>query len=188
MWGHLLRQELITTLYIGFLGLIFSRWTISTKLWHFLNKITFNRQIKILQSCSPIFLLTNARPPYFLVTSSTWLRRTSSDQMENASSKVTQTPCGGEWWDAELKEVSNFPPDHSDHDRIRGHGAQDLDGQDCGLLLLRWQLQRIPEVTFMTTIFLAVFAISFFALPAGILGSGFALKVQQKQRQKHFNR
>uniref|UniRef100_A0A2C9KB62 Potassium channel voltage dependent KCNQ C-terminal domain-containing protein n=1 Tax=Biomphalaria glabrata TaxID=6526 RepID=A0A2C9KB62_BIOGL len=34
----------------------------------------------------------------------------------------------------------------------------------------------------------AVFAISFFALPAGILGSGFALKVQQKQRQKHFNR
>ncbi|KAI6194070.1 KQT-like 1 [Aphelenchoides besseyi] len=26
------------------------------------------------------------------------------------------------------------------------------------------------------------------ALPAGILGSGFALKVQQKQRQKHFNR
>uniref|UniRef100_A0A3Q3JX07 Potassium voltage-gated channel subfamily KQT member 1 n=1 Tax=Monopterus albus TaxID=43700 RepID=A0A3Q3JX07_MONAL len=31
----------------------------------------------------------------------------------------------------------------------------------------------------------SVFAISFFALPAGILGSGFALKVQQKQRQKH---
>ncbi|KAE9550862.1 hypothetical protein FO519_005924 [Halicephalobus sp. NKZ332] len=36
--------------------------------------------------------------------------------------------------------------------------------------------------------FFAIFAISFFALPAGILGSGFALKVQQKQRQKHFNR
>ncbi|EPY87601.1 hypothetical protein CB1_000234005 [Camelus ferus] len=34
----------------------------------------------------------------------------------------------------------------------------------------------------------SVFAISFFALPARILGSGFALKVQQKQRQKHFNR
>merc|ERR1712008_554526 len=34
----------------------------------------------------------------------------------------------------------------------------------------------------------SVFAISFFALPAGILGSGFSLKVQQKQRQKHFNR
>uniref|UniRef100_A0A8C6TJH6 IKs producing slow voltage-gated potassium channel subunit alpha KvLQT1 n=1 Tax=Neogobius melanostomus TaxID=47308 RepID=A0A8C6TJH6_9GOBI len=34
----------------------------------------------------------------------------------------------------------------------------------------------------------ALFAISFFALPAGILGTGFALKVQQKQKQKHFNR
>ena len=30
--------------------------------------------------------------------------------------------------------------------------------------------------------------ISFFALPAGILGSGFALKVQQQQRQKHLIR
>ncbi|CAF2726342.1 unnamed protein product [Rotaria sp. Silwood2] len=30
--------------------------------------------------------------------------------------------------------------------------------------------------------------ISFFALPAGILGSGFALKVQQQQRQKHYKR
>ncbi|XP_077374952.1 potassium voltage-gated channel subfamily KQT member 1.1 [Festucalex cinctus] len=34
----------------------------------------------------------------------------------------------------------------------------------------------------------SVFAVSFFALPAGILGSGFALAVQQKQRRKHFNR
>ncbi|PIK57450.1 putative potassium voltage-gated channel subfamily KQT member 1 isoform X1, partial [Apostichopus japonicus] len=34
----------------------------------------------------------------------------------------------------------------------------------------------------------SIFAISFFALPAGILGSGFALKVQHKQRQKHFSR
>uniref|UniRef100_A0AC35UEH9 KCNQ_channel domain-containing protein n=1 Tax=Rhabditophanes sp. KR3021 TaxID=114890 RepID=A0AC35UEH9_9BILA len=34
----------------------------------------------------------------------------------------------------------------------------------------------------------AIFAISFFALPAGILGSGFALEVQQKQRKKHFSR
>ena len=33
-----------------------------------------------------------------------------------------------------------------------------------------------------------IFGIAFFALPAGILGSGFALKVQQKQRQKQFNR
>ena len=34
----------------------------------------------------------------------------------------------------------------------------------------------------------ALFGISFFALPAGILGSGFALKVQQQQRQKHMIR
>ncbi|XP_041362075.1 potassium voltage-gated channel subfamily KQT member 1-like [Gigantopelta aegis] len=33
-----------------------------------------------------------------------------------------------------------------------------------------------------------IICISFFALPAGILGSGFALKVQQQQRQKHLNR
>ncbi|VDM17022.1 unnamed protein product [Hydatigera taeniaeformis] len=34
----------------------------------------------------------------------------------------------------------------------------------------------------------AIAGISFFALPAGILGSGFALKVQQQQRQKHLIR
>ncbi|KAF8570452.1 hypothetical protein P879_01238, partial [Paragonimus westermani] len=34
----------------------------------------------------------------------------------------------------------------------------------------------------------AVAGISFFALPAGILGSGFALKVQQHQREKHLIR
>ncbi|VUZ56918.1 unnamed protein product, partial [Hymenolepis diminuta] len=36
--------------------------------------------------------------------------------------------------------------------------------------------------------FCAIAGISFFALPAGILGSGFALKVQQQQRQKHLIR
>ncbi|KAL3890655.1 hypothetical protein ACJMK2_002936 [Sinanodonta woodiana] len=36
--------------------------------------------------------------------------------------------------------------------------------------------------------FSAIVGISFFALPAGILGSGFALKVQQQQRQKHLIR
>ncbi|XP_013135068.1 PREDICTED: potassium voltage-gated channel subfamily KQT member 4 isoform X3 [Papilio polytes] len=36
--------------------------------------------------------------------------------------------------------------------------------------------------------FCALLGISFFALPAGILGSGFALKVQQQQRQKHMIR
>ncbi|XP_052762400.1 potassium voltage-gated channel subfamily KQT member 4-like isoform X2 [Mya arenaria] len=36
--------------------------------------------------------------------------------------------------------------------------------------------------------FSAICGIAFFALPAGILGSGFALKVQQQQRQKHLIR
>ncbi|XP_060586296.1 potassium voltage-gated channel subfamily KQT member 5-like isoform X2 [Ruditapes philippinarum] len=36
--------------------------------------------------------------------------------------------------------------------------------------------------------FSAILGIAFFALPAGILGSGFALKVQQQQRQKHLIR
>ena len=46
---------------------------------------------------------------------------------------------------------------------------------------------RYPESVpgkIMTSAF-AVFGISFFALPAGILGTGFALKVQDQQRQKH---
>uniref|UniRef100_A0A4W3HLN3 Potassium voltage-gated channel subfamily KQT member 1 n=1 Tax=Callorhinchus milii TaxID=7868 RepID=A0A4W3HLN3_CALMI len=49
---------------------------------------------------------------------------------------------------------------------------------------------KVPQTWIGRTIAscFSVFAISFFALPAGILGSGFALKVQQKQRQKHFNR
>ncbi|XP_066514191.1 potassium voltage-gated channel subfamily KQT member 1-like isoform X1 [Hoplias malabaricus] len=49
---------------------------------------------------------------------------------------------------------------------------------------------KVPQTWIGKTIgsCFSVFAISFFALPAGILGSGFALKVQQKQRQKHFNR
>ena len=36
--------------------------------------------------------------------------------------------------------------------------------------------------------FFAILGISFFALPAGILGTGFALKVQEQHRQKHFAR
>jgi len=46
---------------------------------------------------------------------------------------------------------------------------------------LTWQGKLIAS-------FSAIAGISFFALPAGILGSGFALKVQQQQRQKHMIR
>ncbi|XP_008329864.1 potassium voltage-gated channel subfamily KQT member 4 isoform X2 [Cynoglossus semilaevis] len=44
-----------------------------------------------------------------------------------------------------------------------------------------WQ-GRLLAATF------ALLGVSFFALPAGILGSGFALKVQEQHRQKHFEK
>lgn len=50
--------------------------------------------------------------------------------------------------------------------------------------------QVIPQSglgRFIASIF-CMFGISFFALPAGILGTGFAFKVQEQQRQKHFTR
>lgn len=48
----------------------------------------------------------------------------------------------------------------------------------------------VPETWYgkMCAAVFALCGISFFALPAGILGSGFALKVTQQQRQKHFRR
>ncbi|XP_025899094.1 potassium voltage-gated channel subfamily KQT member 4 isoform X1 [Nothoprocta perdicaria] len=49
---------------------------------------------------------------------------------------------------------------------------------------------KTPE-TWLGRMLAATFAllgISFFALPAGILGSGFALKVQEQHRQKHFEK
>ncbi|XP_067046676.1 potassium voltage-gated channel subfamily KQT member 1-like isoform X2 [Acropora muricata] len=48
----------------------------------------------------------------------------------------------------------------------------------------------VPETWYgkMCASVFALCGISFFALPAGILGSGFALKVTQQQRQKHFHR
>ncbi|XP_078481105.1 voltage gated potassium channel subunit isoform X2 [Ciona intestinalis] len=50
--------------------------------------------------------------------------------------------------------------------------------------------EKVP-ITWLGRLIASVFAIlgiSFFALPAGILGSGFALKVQEQNRQKHFAR
>ena len=44
-----------------------------------------------------------------------------------------------------------------------------------------------PEGKFITSVF-AIIGITFFALPAGILSTGFALKVQEQGRRKHFVR
>uniref|UniRef100_A0A674NYL1 Potassium voltage-gated channel subfamily KQT member 1 n=1 Tax=Takifugu rubripes TaxID=31033 RepID=A0A674NYL1_TAKRU len=107
------RQELITTLYIGFLSLIFSS--------------------------------------YFVYLAETYAISGGSTEFRNYADAL--------WWG--VVTVTTI-----------GYG------------------DKVPQTWIGKTIAscFSVFAISFFALPAGILGSGFALKVQQKQRQKHFNR
>ncbi|XP_059671961.1 potassium voltage-gated channel subfamily KQT member 1 isoform X3 [Gavia stellata] len=108
------RQELITTLYIGFLGLIFSS--------------------------------------YFVYLA-------EKDAVDEAGKTGFSSYADALWWG--VVTVTTI-----------GYG------------------DKVPRTWIGKTIAscFSVFAISFFALPAGILGSGFALKVQQKQRQKHFNR
>ncbi|XP_053781848.1 potassium voltage-gated channel subfamily KQT member 1 isoform X3 [Desmodus rotundus] len=108
------RQELITTLYIGFLGLIFSS--------------------------------------YFVYLA-------EKDAVNESGSVEFGSYADALWWG--VVTVTTI-----------GYG------------------DKVPQTWVGKTIAscFSVFAISFFALPAGILGSGFALKVQQKQRQKHFNR
>ncbi|XP_051795110.1 potassium voltage-gated channel subfamily KQT member 1.1 isoform X2 [Acanthochromis polyacanthus] len=108
------RQELITTLYIGFLSLIFSS--------------------------------------YFVYLA-------EKDAVDSSGSTEFENYADALWWG--VVTVTTI-----------GYG------------------DKVPQTWIGKTIAscFSVFAISFFALPAGILGSGFALKVQQKQRQKHFNR
>ncbi|XP_029140519.1 potassium voltage-gated channel subfamily KQT member 1 [Protobothrops mucrosquamatus] len=108
------RQELITTLYIGFLGLIFSS--------------------------------------YFVYLA-------EKDAVNDSGEHEFSSYADALWWG--VVTVTTI-----------GYG------------------DKVPQTWIGKTIAscFSVFAISFFALPAGILGSGFALKVQQKQRQKHFNR
>ncbi|XP_030056986.1 potassium voltage-gated channel subfamily KQT member 1 isoform X2 [Microcaecilia unicolor] len=108
------RQELITTLYIGFLGLIFSS--------------------------------------YFVYLA-------EKDAVDDSGETQFGSYADALWWG--VVTVTTI-----------GYG------------------DKVPQTWIGKTIAscFSVFAISFFALPAGILGSGFALKVQQKQRQKHFNR
>lgn len=110
------RQELITTLYIGFLGLIFSS--------------------------------------YFV-----YLAERDTHQVGPDGKPAFSSYADALWW-----------------------GVITMTTIGYGDVVPQTWIGRIVASCF------AIFAISFFALPAGILGSGFALKVQQKQRQKHFNR
>ncbi|VDM97763.1 unnamed protein product [Thelazia callipaeda] len=107
VWAH--RQELLTTLYIGFLGLIFSSF--------------------LVYLC------------------------------EKSTNEKYSTFADALWW-----------------------GVITLSTVGYG--------DKTPETWLGKVIaaFCALVGISFFALPAGILGSGFALKVQQHQRQKHLIR
>ncbi|KAK1789712.1 hypothetical protein P4O66_015608, partial [Electrophorus voltai] len=115
------RQELLTTLYIGFLGLIFSS--------------------------------------YFVYLA-------EKDAVDEEGKTDFSSYADALWWG-----VVSIPPNGVTVTTI-GYG------------------DKVPQTWIGKAIAscFSVFAISFFALPAGILGSGFALKVQQKQRQKHFNR
>ncbi|ESO07678.1 hypothetical protein HELRODRAFT_75893 [Helobdella robusta] len=108
IWAH--RQELFTTLYIGFLGLIFTSFI--------------------------MYLAEKDKNP-----------------------KKFGTYADALWWGV----ITLCTVGYGDSVPITGTGK--LIASLCSIL-----------------------GISFFALPAGILGSGFALKVQQQQRQKHLIR
>uniref|UniRef100_A0A915EPK5 Ion transport domain-containing protein n=1 Tax=Ditylenchus dipsaci TaxID=166011 RepID=A0A915EPK5_9BILA len=107
VWAH--RQELLTTLYIGFLGLVFSSFLV------YLCEKNYNDRYTTFADALWWGVITLSTVGYGDVTPTTW------------------------------------------------------PGKIIGALC-------------------ALMGISFFALPAGILGSGFALKVQQHQRQKHLIR
>ncbi|KAF3855099.1 hypothetical protein F7725_023154 [Dissostichus mawsoni] len=127
------RQELITTLYIGFLGLIFSS--------------------------------------YFVYLA-------EKDAVDEEGKTGFASYADALWWgvplcvSAQQRLMRRYSIDTEVTVTTIGYG------------------DKIPQTWIGKAIAscFSVFAISFFALPAGILGSGFALKVQQKQRQKHFNR
>ncbi|PAA64277.1 hypothetical protein BOX15_Mlig012321g1 [Macrostomum lignano] len=108
VWAH--RQELFTTVYIGFLGLIFSSFVM-----YLIEKDEQDTQISNYADALWWGVITLCTVGYGDVTPKTW------------SGKIVASFC-------------------------------------------------------------SIAGISFFALPAGILGSGFALKVQQHQRQKHLIR
>jgi len=86
----------------------------------------------------------------------------------------------------------------SNHYWLRRQGPSDLDREDhcimflclCYLLLCPpcCKLQRFNSLSNCSSHSRQVYEKNDSISPQGILGSGFALKVQQKQRQKHFNR
>ncbi|CAG5132674.1 unnamed protein product, partial [Candidula unifasciata] len=123
VWAH--RQELVTTLYIGLLGLIFSSYFVY---------LAEKDEPRIENGPKSQFNNTEYKPKFSNFADAIW------------------------WGVVTLCTV--------------GYGD---------VVPATWGGKVIAS-------FSAILGISFFALPAGILGSGFALKVQQQQRQKHLNR
>ncbi|RUS89395.1 hypothetical protein EGW08_002832, partial [Elysia chlorotica] len=123
VWAH--RQELVTTLYIGLLGLVFSSYF--------------------------VYLAEKDEPRRETDRQGGYNTTTYKPKFNNFADAI--------WWGVvTLCTV--------------GYGD---------VVPATWGGKVIASVS-------AILGISFFALPAGILGSGFALKVQQQQRQKHLNR
>ncbi|MCP9265265.1 Potassium voltage-gated channel subfamily KQT member 5 [Dirofilaria immitis] len=134
VWAH--RQELLTTLYIGFLGLIFSSFLV-----YLCEKSTNEKYSTFADALWWGVAMAAPTPVSCLVHSST----------------LVIIP-GAIFFSITLSTV--------------GYGDKTPE---------TWPGKVIAA-------FCALLGISFFALPAGILGSGFALKVQQHQRQKHLIR
>ncbi|XP_075246771.1 potassium voltage-gated channel subfamily KQT member 1-like [Convolutriloba macropyga] len=143
---YLHRQELVTTFYIGFLGLIFA------------SLLMYN--------------LENTPPS-------------------------TPTSAHSSHPNSHTSPHSNYSTTSGGSGRERGSDPepQFQTYADC----LWWGIVTLTTVGYgdkvpttsggkIVASFFAIMGISFFALPAGILGSGFALKVQEQQRQKHFAR
>ncbi|KAK3526317.1 hypothetical protein QTP70_022748 [Hemibagrus guttatus] len=211
------RQELITTLYIGFLGLIFSSYFV-----YLAEKDTVDEEGKTgfssyadalwwgVVSLTVMILLTQAVPG--CPTRSDGVRPTSS-YASSAEARATRSllalkdpqrpsPSGLQSSHQTDRppprgEASSFCPALRDSPVFRTNGILEDVVSDRGPQFTSQVTvttigygDKVPQTWIGKTIAscFSVFAISFFALPAGILGSGFALKVQQKQRQKHFNR
>ncbi|XP_072015372.1 potassium voltage-gated channel subfamily KQT member 1-like [Amphiura filiformis] len=137
------RQELITTLYIGFLILIFTSYF--------------------------VYLAEKGVPAHlYTCSSSPKTRKHATDSMHSMSPSDS--------------DINGTKPPFDTYADALWWGVVTVTTIGYGDKVPHTWLGRVIASCF------SIFAISFFALPSGILGSGFALKVQHKQRQKHFSR
>uniref|UniRef100_A0A1I8G4R8 Ion_trans domain-containing protein n=1 Tax=Macrostomum lignano TaxID=282301 RepID=A0A1I8G4R8_9PLAT len=177
VWAH--RQELFTTVYIGFLGLIFSSFVM-----YLIEKDEQDTQI------------SNYADALW------WGVTVDSPQLHAQHSSPIVIGHGGAVHGAEVPAAEAVLAHQQVH-QLAEHVHPDVVATETPAKL-KHQAHGLAEVTLCTVgygdvtpktwsgkivaSFCSIAGISFFALPAGILGSGFALKVQQHQRQKHLIR